>query len=115
MNGSVPRGQVLAITAAWIVAAFIPARIGARASDKVFKVGSIAYGMAGGASFTRGSWREELARLGYVEGRNLVVVERYAGGSVERAAEHARELVRLKVDVIMTQATPTAHAAKSVT
>jgi putative tryptophan/tyrosine transport system substrate-binding protein len=113
MIAGIPRRRLLAIAASWIAATVIPAET--LASEKVFKVGSIAYGKAGGARYTPGSWREELARLGYVEGGNLIVEERFAEGSAARAAEHARELVGLKVDVIVTQATPTAHAAKSVT
>lgn len=113
---SIARRYVLATTAGWIISAVpMPRGIGAIASERVFKIGSIVYGRQGGAGFTRGSWREELGRLGYVEGRNLIVEERFSDGSPERATEHAIELVRLNVDVIVAQTTPTAHAAKSVT
>jgi putative tryptophan/tyrosine transport system substrate-binding protein len=86
------------------------------AAERVFKIGAIAQGkLGGGQGFTRSSWRDEMRALGYVEGRNLVIEERYAEGSPARALEVARELVALSVDVIVTQATPTAHAAKSAT
>jgi len=45
---------------------------------------------------------EGLRNLGYVEGRNLVFERRYAGGNMERLPELAAELVRLRVDVIVT-------------
>src|SRR5262245_64807986 len=50
--------------------------------------------------------------LGYVDGRNLVVEYRVAGGKVERLDELLAELIRLKVDVIVTGGTPAAVAAK---
>ena len=50
--------------------------------------------------------------LGYIEGRNMVLEYRAADGKVERLPELLAELVRLKVDVIVTGATPAALAAK---
>jgi putative ABC transport system substrate-binding protein len=49
-----------------------------------------------------GALSEGLRDLGYVEGRNIVIEQRYAGGQVERLPALAAELVRLKVDVIVT-------------
>jgi putative ABC transport system substrate-binding protein len=60
-------------------------------------------------------FRRGLRELGYVEGHTIVVEYRYAGGKVERLAELAAELVDLKVDVIVTAATPAARAAKKAT
>jgi putative ABC transport system substrate-binding protein len=56
-----------------------------------------------------------LRELGYVEGQNLVVERRYAEGHVERFAEFADEMVRLKVDVIIVVTTPAAFAARKAT
>jgi putative ABC transport system substrate-binding protein len=53
--------------------------------------------------------------LGYVEGQNLVLEYRGAEGQHERFPDFAAELVRLKVDVIVTQGTPAALAAKHAT
>jgi putative ABC transport system substrate-binding protein len=58
---------------------------------------------------------EGLRALGYVEGQNIVVERRYAQGKAERFQEFAAEMVRLKVDLIITSTTPAALAAKSVT
>jgi putative tryptophan/tyrosine transport system substrate-binding protein len=52
--------------------------------------------------------------LGYVEGRNLVVEYRAAGGKIERLDDLLAELIQLKVDVIVTGGTPAALAAKRV-
>ena len=48
------------------------------------------------------AFRRRLRELGYVEGKNLVIEYRYAEGKRERLSELAAELVRLKVDVIVT-------------
>jgi putative ABC transport system substrate-binding protein len=59
--------------------------------------------------------RNGLRDLGYVEGRNLIIEYRSADGRAERFPELASELVRLKVDLIVTRGTPAAKAAKSAT
>ena len=46
--------------------------------------------------------KEGLRELGYVEGRNIAFVQRYGDGKMERLPDLAAELVRLKVDVIVT-------------
>jgi ABC-type uncharacterized transport system substrate-binding protein len=56
-----------------------------------------------------------LGELGYSEGQNLVVERRYADGHVERFADFAAEMVRLKVDVIIVVTTPAAFAARNAT
>ena len=52
-------------------------------------------------------------KLGYVEGRNLVIDYRSAEGQPDRFPVLAAELVNLKADLIMTRGTPAALAAKS--
>src|SRR5262245_56695218 len=55
-----------------------------------------------------------LRDLGYVEGRNLVVVQRHGDGALDRLPELAAELVASKVDVIIALG-PAALAAKQAT
>jgi putative ABC transport system substrate-binding protein len=57
--------------------------------------------------------RQRLRELGYVEGKNIVIEYRYAEGKLERLPDLAAELVRLKVDVIVTAANPGILAAKN--
>src|SRR5207249_609412 len=52
--------------------------------------------------------------LGYIEGRNLVLEYRAAGGKIERLDDLLAELIRLKVDVIVTGGTPAVSAARSI-
>ena len=53
--------------------------------------------------------------LGYVEGRNLSIEQRYAAGVYERLNEYAAELARLNLDVIVVDGAATAKAAKAAT
>src|SRR5262249_5036743 len=59
--------------------------------------------------------RKELSALGYGEGKNIFFESRYADNKLERLPGLADELVRLKVDVLVTAATPEAVAAKNAT
>jgi len=61
------------------------------------------------------AFRKGLSELGYVEGQNIHVEYRYAGGSAERLAEFAAELVGLKVDVIVAGSTQAIDAARRAT
>jgi putative ABC transport system substrate-binding protein len=58
---------------------------------------------------------QRLRELAWIDGRNLAIEYRWAEGRNERYAEIAAELVRLKVDVIVTSATPPTLAAKQAT
>src|SRR5262245_415701 len=58
---------------------------------------------------------QRLRELAWIDGRNLAIEYRWAEGRNERYAEAAAELVRLKVDVIVTAATPATLAAKQAT
>jgi len=59
--------------------------------------------------------RAGLRDLGYVEGKNIAIEFRWADGKYERLPGLAAELVRLKVDVIVTQGTPATQAAMRAT
>jgi putative ABC transport system substrate-binding protein len=61
------------------------------------------------------SLRASLRDLGYEEGKNIAIEFRWAEGKFERLPDLAAELVRLKVDVLVTAGTPGALAAKQAT
>jgi ABC-type uncharacterized transport system substrate-binding protein len=63
----------------------------------------------------REALRQGLRELGYVEGKNIVIEYRYAEGKLDRLSELAAELVRLKVDVIVTTGPTGTRAAKEAT
>lgn len=61
------------------------------------------------------SFRQGLAELGYVEGKNIAIEYRYAEGKLNRLPELAAELVRLKVNIIVTTGNESTRAAKNAT
>jgi putative ABC transport system substrate-binding protein len=62
-----------------------------------------------------GAFRQGLRELGYVEGKNIVIEWRHHEGKLDRLPALAAELVRLKVDIIVTAGAPAARAAKEAT
>jgi putative tryptophan/tyrosine transport system substrate-binding protein len=58
---------------------------------------------------------QDLRKLGYVEGKNITFESRYAEGKYDRLSALADELVRLKVDVLVTPSDVEALAAKNIT
>jgi len=56
-----------------------------------------------------------LRELGYVEGKNIIIEERWAEGKYERLPTLAAELVQMKVDVIVAAGSPAVQAAKQAT
>jgi putative ABC transport system substrate-binding protein len=76
-------------------------------------------GYLGGTSATDARYVEALLKrlneLGWIDGRNLVIEYRWADGNRDRAAQLTAEFVKLKVDVIVTFATPMVPGAKQAT
>src|SRR5215210_6646740 len=62
-----------------------------------------------------GAFVQRLREFGRIEGRNVAIEYRWAEGRTERLSEFAAEFVRMKVDVIVTSATPPVVAAKQAT
>ena len=60
-------------------------------------------------------FKTSLRELAYVEGKNVTFAYRWAEEKLERLPAFAAELVQLKVDVIVTETTPAAQAAKKAT
>ena len=61
------------------------------------------------------AFRQGLRELGHTEGRNIVIETRFGEGKFDQLPGLAAELVRAKVDVIVTYTTPAAQAAKRAT
>jgi putative ABC transport system substrate-binding protein len=100
-----------------VVGGLFGALLAARAqpAGKVYRIGILETIPASRNAANLDALRKGLRELGYVEGRNLVVEYRSADGRAERFPELASELVRLKVDLIVTRGTPGAKAAKNAT
>ena len=108
-------------SAGWIAAAALMllgacSVAAAQSPAKVYRVGWLGQSSPPPvADRNAGEFQQSLRDLGYVEGRNLAIEYRYASGNVQRLPDLAGELVRLKVDVIVTSGEPAALAAKGAT
>jgi len=85
----------------------------AQQATKVYRIGRLMAGsLPSGPDQAVEDFRQGLRDLGYVEGQNLVIEERYAEGRAEQLPSLAAELVRLKVDVIVAGGTAAIRAAQ---
>jgi putative tryptophan/tyrosine transport system substrate-binding protein len=77
-------------------------RVEAQSAAKIHRVGFLLGASGRSVASLFHALQEGLRNLGYVDGRNIVFVERYADGRMERLPDLAAELVHLHVDVIVT-------------
>jgi putative ABC transport system substrate-binding protein len=87
----------------------------AQPAAKVYRVGFFLGASGGSVATLFDAFSEGMRDLGYVEGRNVVYERRYADGHMDRLPEIAAELVRLKVDVIVTGSSIHVAAARKAT
>jgi len=87
----------------------------AQQAGKVYRIGILEAIPATQNAANLAALRRGLRDLGYVEGRNLIIEYRSADGHAERFPALASELVRLKVDLMVTRGTPAARATKNAT
>ncbi|HEV3010362.1 MAG TPA: hypothetical protein VGX52_15145, partial [Burkholderiales bacterium] len=83
-----------------------PLLVRAQPARKVYRVGVLETVSLRVNTENFDRFRKGMEERGYVEGPSLVILYRSAEGSTERFAELAAELVRLKVDLILTRGTP---------
>jgi putative ABC transport system substrate-binding protein len=93
----------------------LPFLAASQPAQKVFRVGHLAAGGRTPDGAPPRALRESLRGLGYVEGQNIAYQARFAEAKVERLPDLAAELVRLKVDVLVTQGGLATAAAKQAT
>src|SRR4051812_38985064 len=79
------------------------------------RIGYLGAGIRTASPNPRDAFLQGLRDLGYVEGQNFVLVDRYAEGQQERLPVLAAELVRLEVDIIVAPTSGSAKAAKDTT
>jgi len=111
------RREFIAALGGAAVAPLILRPLAARAQQpaKVPTIGFLGVNTASAQSKWTAVFVQRLRELGWTEGRNVAIEYRWAEGRSERAAEIAAELVRLKVDVIVTSGTAPVVAAKQAT
>jgi putative ABC transport system substrate-binding protein len=91
------------------------ARVDAQQPGKIFRIGYLDGGNAAGSAVLVDAFRQELRKLGWIEGKSITFEYRFAEQKPERLPELAADLVRLKVDLIVVASRPPALAAKSAT
>jgi len=87
----------------------------AQPPTKVARIGYLSPGDPVGRGYRTEAFRQGLKALGYIEGKNILMEYRYAEARMERLPELARDLVRLKVDIIFAGSLPATEAAKNAT
>jgi len=87
----------------------------AQKAGKVWRVGYLTYGARPSDGRPPAALREALVELGYVDGKTVTYVGRWAEAKRDRLPGLAAELVDLKVDLIVALGTPAAEAARAAT
>ena len=102
-----------------LVIAFMVMMVGPAArsqqSAKVPRIGYLSGATPDGQSARIEAFRQGLRELGYVEGKNIFIEWRSAEGKLDRLPALAAELVRLKVDIIVTGGATATRPAKEAT
>src|SRR5262245_874597 len=102
----------------WLLATLFLANVSladAQQTSKVPRIGYLDNSTAAGIAVFLEAFRQELSKLGWIEGKNITIEYRFAEQKNERLHELAVELVRQKVDLIVTSGGPTPLAAKKAT
>src|SRR5262252_5020370 len=102
----------------WLVATLFLANVTfaeAQQPGKVARIGFLDASTASGSAVLIDAFRQELTKLGWAEGKNITIEYRFAEQKQERLPELAADLVRLKVDLIVTSGGPTPFEAKKAT
>jgi putative ABC transport system substrate-binding protein len=87
----------------------------AQQAGKIFRIGFLDTSTAAGSAVLVDAFRQELSKLGWIEGKNITIEYRFAEQKRECVPELAADLVHLKVDLIVASGTPPASAAKKAT
>jgi putative tryptophan/tyrosine transport system substrate-binding protein len=99
--------------AAMLLSLSVP--IEAQQAGKIFRIGFLDSSNASGMAVLLDAFRQELSKLGWIEGKNIIIEYRFGEQKLEHLPDLAAELVRLRVDLIVVTGTPPALAAKKAT
>jgi putative ABC transport system substrate-binding protein len=113
-TGSNKRNQVVGFVLGIMLFALC---VSAKAQEpkKIPRIGFLSAASAAALSARTGAFRQGLRELGYAEGKDIIVEWRYAEGKLDRQRELAAELVRLKVEAIVSAGPEPTRAAKAAT
>src|SRR6266850_2164455 len=102
----------------WLLATLFLANVSladAQQTEKIPRIGFLDSSTASGMAGLVEAFRQEMGKLGWIEGKNIIIEYRFAEQKRDRLPELAAELVRLKVDLIVATTGPTAAVAKRAT
>ena len=109
------RRTFIGVLAGGLLAAPLAAEAQQAQAPKAAKIGFLIGGTSSSPVIYIEPFKETLRERGWIEGQNLTLVSRYAEGHYERLPALAREVLDLGVDVIVTEGTPPARAARQAT
>jgi len=89
--------------------------IQAQQPGKIYRIGLLDISTSSGSAGLLGTFRQEMTRLGWIEGKNIAIEYRFAEGKNNRLPDLAAELVRSKVDLIVALGAGAPVAAKGAT
>jgi putative tryptophan/tyrosine transport system substrate-binding protein len=108
-------GKIMCSIALCALLFALSVRAEAQQTGKIPRIGFLVAGTASAVSARVEAFRQGLRERGYVEGKNIVVEYRYGDDKVDRLSEQAAELVRLKVNVIVSAGSQATRPAKEAT
>jgi putative ABC transport system substrate-binding protein len=111
------RLKTLGVLAMLLVSLCAPRDAVAQPTGRIWRIGYLSL-LSGELEQSRrwlSAFRDGLRQLGYAEGENIVIEQRYAAGRIDRLPALAADLVRLNVDVLVAAPAGSALAAKKVT
>src|SRR4029453_11675462 len=109
--------RLIGLAVVLTVGVLLPVAAGAQQTAKIPRIGFLSPSSPSDSRtpLRFGAFRQGLREVGYLEGRTIAIESRWAAGKYERLPGLAAELVRLKMDVIVTAAVPAIRAVKEAT
>jgi len=113
VTGTLKKKTSITVLCALLFALSFPAN--AQQIAKMYRIGFLDVSSASGSAGLLGTFRQEMTKLGWIEGKNLAIEYRFAEGKNDRLPELAADLVRSKVDLIVALGAGGPVAAKGAT
>ena len=102
LGSDMRRRELITLIGGAVAAWPLTARAEAQSAAKMYRVGFLLGATGESVASLFHALQDGLRELGYIEGRNIIFVQRYADGRMEQLPDLAAELVRLRVNVIVT-------------
>src|SRR6266576_3908284 len=106
LKSKIQNQKLVGIVSLVMTFAMCGAAVEAQQPGKMVRIGFLDNSTASGSTVLVEALRQELRKLGWIEGKNFTTEYRFAEQKPERLPELAAELVRLKVDLIVVSGTP---------